>query len=162
MGRSRPAVGDEDAVAGIVAEFDGRLGDEIGHLRVNDPEHAEGGFLGRQSERCAERGERLDGGVTVQAHPAAEEVVGVQVAEHDVGIGDGGPRPSEAVARWAGRRPCALGSDPQETPLVQPADAAAAGSDSGYEDLGHPKAVLRHDGLVIHGDLPPKDQADIE
>ena len=113
-------------------------------------------------ERCAERGERLDGGVTVQAHPAAKEVVGVQVAEHDVGIGDGGLRPAEAVARRAGRDPALWGPTRRRPPsssqqmLPPPAPIVAT------RTLGIRRLYCATTGSWSMRDLPPEDQADIE
>ena len=77
MGRSGAAVGDEHALARIVALLDRRLADQVGHLRVDDPEDADRDLLGLHAEPLAERGERAQREVAVQAHASAEEALGV-------------------------------------------------------------------------------------
>ena len=60
---------------------------------------------------------------------AAEEVVGVEAAEHDVGVGERGLLAAAAVAGGARIGAGALRPDLQEPAGVDPADRAAAGAD---------------------------------
>ena len=55
--------------------------------------------------------------------------VGVDVAEHDERVGDGGFGTAAAVARGAGHRAGRPGTDPQHAARVDPADRAAARTD---------------------------------
>ena len=65
----------------------------------------------------------------METHLAAEEIVGVEVAEQQVRVGDRRQRAACAVAGrpWIGAR--AVGADPQQAKRVDPGDAAAAGAD---------------------------------
>src|SRR5262249_56307510 len=58
----------------------------------------------------------------------AREIVGVQVAEEQVGVGDGRLGSAEPVASRAGLRARAARPDLQETDLVHVRDRAAAGA----------------------------------
>jgi len=69
-----------------VALLDRRLADQVGHLGVDDPEHADRHLLGLHAELGPERGERAQRERAVEMHPPAEEEVRVEVAEHEVGI----------------------------------------------------------------------------
>lgn len=90
--RSGAAVSVEREVARVVSFVDGELAQRIGHLRVDDPSDAGRRGLDVQAEwirdvllgrpRCR---------VLVQAHAAAEEPVGIQVAEDEVCVRDRGP-----------------------------------------------------------------------
>ena len=61
----------------------------------------------------------------IELHASAEEIVGVEDAEHQVRIGDGGELAAAAVTDRTGRSAGAVGSNPQETPL-HAGDRAAA------------------------------------
>ena len=73
-------------------------------------------------------------GVGVQGHAAAEEVVGVEAAEDQVGVGDGGLGAALAVAGGAGRSAGTLRADAQHAALVDPGERAAAGADGADVD----------------------------
>jgi hypothetical protein len=73
----------------------------------------------------------------VELHPAAEEEVGVDAAEHDVGVGGGGLAAAAAVAGRAGHGAGALRPDAQQPALVDPGDRAAAGADGADVDHRH-------------------------
>ena len=93
--------------------------DAFGHLRVEDAVDAERRLLDREAERAGDRRarspSRASSGFSLQR--AAGEIVGVEIAEHDRGVGDGrlrrrrgrsrpGPAPSRPIAgRRAGRPP---------------------------------------------------------
>ena len=70
-----------------------------------------------------------------RAASAAEEVVGVDAAEHDVRVGDGRLGAALAVADGRGVGARALRADAQRAARVEPGDRAAAGADR--EDLDH-------------------------
>ena len=54
------------------------------------------------AEPVGEGGDGPVGGVGVEGHAAAEEIVGVEAAEDQVGVGDGGLGAALAVAGGAG------------------------------------------------------------
>ena len=74
--------------------------------------------------------------VDVELHLAAEEAVGVEVAEHGRRIGDGRALAAAPVARRAGVGAGALWADPQQAARVDPGDRAAAGADRSHVDRG--------------------------
>ena len=65
----------------------------------------------------------------MEPHLAAEEIVGVEVAEQQVGVGDRRRRASCAVAGRPGLGARAVGADAQQAERIDPGDAAAAGAD---------------------------------
>ena len=67
-------------------------------------------------------------GLRIKPHGAAVEIVGIDVAQHDVGIGDGRAVAAAAVADGPGIGAGALRPDLDE-PHVGAGDAAAAGAD---------------------------------
>ena len=79
----------------------------------------------------------------VEPHPAPEKVVGVEVAEDEVGVGDGGRGPAEAVADGPGRGARGVGADAQDAGL-DARDRAPAGAD-----------LDQVDGLDVHRDAAP-------
>src|SRR5215475_6922979 len=69
------------------------------------------------------------GCATVEAHAAAEEELGVEIAEQQVGVGDGGLAAPEVVAGGPGIGARAVGADLQQAHAVHARNRAAAGSD---------------------------------
>jgi hypothetical protein len=73
----------------------------------------------------------------VERHAAAKEIVGIEQAQHDVGVGHCGLRSAVPVA---GRPRCgarAARSDLEEAEIVDACDAAAAGADLDHVDRGN-------------------------
>ena len=68
---------------------------------------------------------------TSSARPA-----GIEIAEHEIGIGDGGLAAAAAVARRPRVGACRARPDPQRPGAVDPGDASAAGADLGEVDHG--------------------------
>ena len=73
--------------------------------------------------------ERLFRRVEIELHLAAEEAVGAEAAEHQVGVGDGRLGAAEAVADRARRGAGAFRADAQRVADLDAGDAAAAGAD---------------------------------
>ena len=67
--------------------------------------------------------------VDVDLQAATEKVVGVDAAEHEVGVGDGRLVAAEPVAGGTGVGAGAARTNPQPAPGIHPGDAAAAGAD---------------------------------
>ena len=82
--------------------------------------------------------------------PPAEEVVGVQQPEHEVGVGDRRPGAAAAVTDGPGVGARALGPDAQGAGLrVDPRQAAAAGADRLDVDHAQEEVVLLdHDAVA--------------
>ncbi len=89
----------------------------------------------RQAERRRHAlGDRPPRAVEVERHPAAEEVAGIEVAEHEVGVGDGRLGAAAAVADRAGIGAGRVGPDAQQAERVDARDRAAAGADLDHLD----------------------------
>ncbi len=104
--------------------------------------------------------------VGVELQPSAEEVVGVDPAEHDGSVGDGGARAAEPVAGRPRVGPRAARADAEQSPGVDPDDRAAAGADrlhvhgADARDVADPAPA--EPGLRRVVDLAARDEADVE
>ena len=98
------------------------------HLGVRHVADALGDVDDAEAEAFADRGERPLRRLEVEAHLTAREGIGVDAAEHEVGVGHGRFDAAAAVAGGAGGRACRAGPDAQAARL-DPGDGAAAGAD---------------------------------
>ena len=128
------SVGDEREVARVGAVGREDLAHGVGHVGVDDAldaprrlDHVELQGVGHVAL------DRFPGGVDVQRHAPAREVLDRQVAEHGVGVGDRGMDAAASVAGGAGLRPGAVGPDEQGA-LTHVGDAAATGADALHVD----------------------------
>ena len=131
-GVQRPgaAVGDEREVGGVEAALGGHPAHHMRHLRRGDAQDAFGGFDRIEAERRRDLlGQRLFRRGEIELHLAAEEAVGAEAAEHQVGVGDGRLGAAEAVADRARRRAGRFRADAQRVADLDAGDAAAAGAD---------------------------------
>ena len=138
MQRPRPPEGDERRLPGIAAA--------LRHVHAHRPRH---GLVDHvvHGPRCLEH--RLSARPRkvlrdaiprrgfVEAHRAAGEVVGVEVAQQQVGIGHRRPGAAAAVADRPGVGAGALRSDLHQAHGVDPGDAAPAGADLDHVDRRH-------------------------
>ena len=79
-------------------------------------------------------GDAIDGalgGAAIEPRAAAEEIVGIEEAEHEVGVGDGGFGAAPAIAGGSRLRAGALGPDMQHAAGIDARNRAAAGADAG-------------------------------
>ena len=110
--------------------------DEVGHVAVHDAHHARGRLDRREAQRAGQP--LVDGrprGRQVQATTAAQEVGGVDVAQDEVGVGDGRLGAARAVAHGARPGAGALGADDQPPRgALDAGDRPAAGADRGDVD----------------------------
>ena len=97
----------------------------------------------------------------VEPAVAAEEIVGIEIAEHQVGVGDGRAVAAVAVAGGARHRAGALRPDMQDAAGIDPRDRAAAGAHAGDVEAvqGDPVAA----DLAVHDQRRGAvlDQADV-
>ena len=142
MHRPRPAEGDQRAAARIMAALDRDDAQGGGHVGVHDLDHARRRLGRAHPERRADllaqrplRRRRVDRQV------AAEQRLPVEIAQHDVGVADGGLGAAAAIADRARLRTGALRADLQRAAGIDPGDAAAAGADLGEVDDGHADRV---------------------
>src|SRR5206468_4124279 len=113
---------------------------------VDAPRHVDE----RELDPAGEPGDRRAGRRDVDRDRPAREVRRVQVAEQQVGIGDGRLRAAEAVADRTGQRAGAPRADLQEADLVELRDRPAAGADLDQLDGGdtHGQAAALDEPLL--------------
>src|SRR5579862_8769517 len=127
---------DQIEVTGVDALLDGHLADRRGHRRVDDAVDAFGGLDRAGADLCRDRlDHRLSLGA-VEHEAAAEQVVGVENPEQQVGVRYRAMGAALAVAGGARYRAGAVRADPDRAALVDPHDAAAAGANRLDVDRG--------------------------
>ena len=162
MQRPGAAKAIDHEIARIVPPFDRHLADEVRHMVVHDLDDAGGGVADADAERLGDLLlDRVLGELAVELEVAAQEIIGIDVAEHDVGIGNGRIVAAAAVAGGAGIGAGAHRAD-LEPAQIRPGDRAPAGADRDDVDGGRQQRVLV-DGRGGRDDrLAVGDQADIE
>ena len=149
--RPGTAEGDQREVARVEPLLH-RLGaDGIRHVGIDDGEHPFGGLVPVDAERLCEAGERRIGPLGRERHLAAEEVVRVQPAEHEVGVGHRRRLAAPAVAGGAGLGARALRPYLEGAARVDARDAAAARTDGRDVDHRHQHRVAADPGVARGG-----------
>ena len=115
------AEGQEREAAGIDAPADRDQADPLGHPRVDHLVDAVGRGDAVHPEPVGDRVHRALGRGRLEPSPAAQEVAGVQVAQHQVRVGHRRGGAPLAVARGAGVGPRAPGPDLEDAAGVHPA-----------------------------------------
>ena len=127
------------------------LADAPGGLDHADAERLGDALFDRAARRC-----------DIELHPAAEEVIRVEHAEHQIGIGRGRLGAAAAVAGRAGRRAGAARADLQFAGRIDGRDAAAAGTDRIDVDRMHADVGAADRDFRPHDRPAVDDHADIE
>ena len=149
MQRAGAAEGDQRVVARIDALLDGARADGVGHVGVDHGEHALGRLaVGRGRARAASSPITRRGGDLVERHAAAQEVLAVEPAQHDIGVGHRRRVAAAAVGGGAGH-----GAGQRGPTLKAPAwstigDRAAAGADRVDVDHRHQHGKARDPGVA--------------
>ena len=161
------AAADDDRRARIEALVDRDVLDRRDHVLVRDGEDGVGRAFEIEAERLGHaRPHGLRGPVGVELEPAAQEVVGVDVAEHHRGVRDRRLDAAQPVAGRAGHRAGALRAHTQQARRVDPGDRAAARADRLDVDRREPRHVARphpaEPGLARELDVAVADDADVE
>ena len=126
----RTAESEHHEIPGIQALGSGNRTDRIRHLCIGDAQNAERGSVGGKLERFGEFGvDCLLGTGQVQLHGAAKEIVGIDPAEHDVGVGHGRFTTTLPIADRARLGAGALRSDVDTAIGIAAGQAAASGPD---------------------------------
>ena len=92
---------------------------------------------------------------------AAHEGGGIEIAEHDIGVGDGRGRAAIAVAGRARHRARAFRSDAQRAAGIDAGDRAAAGRDAGDIEAAQRDALAGEHAVGGERGLPVRDQRDV-
>ena len=120
----------EAALAGVDAEG-------ARHVLADDVVDAPGRAQRLEPERLGDAvADRRLGRRPVERHRAAEEEAGVEIAEHEVGVGQRRPGAAAAVAGRTRIGAGAARADAQQAAIVDLGDAAAAGADLDHVDDG--------------------------
>ena len=160
---TRTAECKEHEVARIESLFDGHLANDVRHLELGDPGDAARRFHQRELERVGDALHRVDGFLAIELDAPAEEIVRVDRAEHDVGVGHRRRGASLAVADRSRVRARRLRTDAQGSGgLVDAREGAATGADRLNVDPGQEVFVLRHVGDKRIRRLATGNDADIE
>ena len=117
----------EGEVAGVVAAFQRDGADGALHIGIDDADDAQGGVGGRGANAGGKVAEQVVRPFPVQRHSPAEEAVGAQAAQRQVGVGYGNLR-ALAVAGGAGVGAGGLRADRQGAAGVDAGDGTAAGA----------------------------------
>src|SRR6266849_2314202 len=100
-------------------------------------------------------------GRAIEPHAPAQEELGVEVAEQQIGVGHRGLAAAQVVAGGAGVGARAVGADLEEPHAVDARDRAAAGADLDHLDHRHadrpPRALLEAVG-ARHLELAPDER----
>ena len=161
--RTRPAHGHQRDPPQVIAAPHRHQPDRLRHLGVDDVVDAGGRPRDRQAQRPRDPGlDRLVGQLGEQRESPAGVGGGVEVAQHDAGVGHRGLAALAPVAGRAGVRARALGPDLQAAGGVEPGDAAPAGADGVDVDHGHSQRVPAQPTLRPGLDTAPADQRHVE
>ena len=138
--RPASAIGEQHEVARVEPVLHRNLADRPRHQHGGDGDDAVGRTNQSLLAPVAERpggllGDGAARGLDFQAQFAAQEAAGVEPAEHEVRVGNGGLGAAALVAYRPRRRSGAPGSHVQPVLIVQPGNGAAAGAD--LDDVDH-------------------------
>jgi hypothetical protein len=152
--RSGPAERKEREGPRVLAVLYGVDAGGVRHALVDKLVNAPRGLGHAEFERpCDSISECPLGGHAVQVHAAPEEEIRVQVAEDQVGVGDGWLGPAEPVAGWPRAGARAVWPNFQKAHGVEARDRAATGADLDQLDDGHldgQAATLLEAVLAVH------------
>ncbi len=156
-----PAEGQQGEPARIMAAFDGDEPQGLRHRGIGHGDDPGGARPDLQTEFRRQGGDGGFGQVGTQGQRTAEPHVGIEAAEHHVGVGDRGRRPAEPVARRARVRSGGAGSDAQRPTVIAPRQRPAARPDRVEVGGGHGEGQPP-DLAVGGGPGPPVgDQGDV-
>jgi hypothetical protein len=127
-------------IVALLGDMDARSGR---HVLIHDVADAPGDLGRGELELSREAFKRGLCEVFPQLHVAAEEVLGVEVAQDEIGVGDSGPGAALTVARRTRIGAGALGADVEQAQLVHVRDGAAARADLDEIDAGHENRQAR-------------------
>ena len=104
--------------------------DRVRHIGIDDGENAFGRLFETEAEPLGQTADGAPRGGGVEPHGPAQEIIGVEPAEHDIGVGYGRLDAALAVGRWSGIGPGAARADAKGACAVDIGDRPAAGADS--------------------------------
>ena len=135
--RSGSAESHQREIAGIDALLHCARANGVGHVAVDDGEHAFGGFELGHAERVGEPFHDTMGGCFIKRHAAAKKIVLVEPAEDQIGVGYGRFLAAAAISCRTRNGAGAARPDPKGAALIDVGDRAAASTDCMNIDHRH-------------------------
>src|SRR5215470_9137118 len=133
-----PAKSKQHELSRIMPSLDRRSADEIAHMRIGNPVNAGRSLDGTHSEGCRSPfGYSACRCFFAEAHFAAEKIIFVQIAQHEIGVRNSRLAASQLIAdrpRVGARTLRPNFEDPRLR--VDPGDAASSRADRLDPDLG--------------------------
>ena len=162
MQAGRAAKTQQRKFSGIDAAAQGHQPDAVGHLQVDHADRC------RRRLRCrdrpsdaATRSTAASAAAAVERTRSAHEGGCVEIAEHDIGVGDGGGFAAIAVAGRARHRARAFRADPQGAAGIDRRDRAAAGRDAGDVEAAQRNALAGEHAVGGQRGAALRDQRDV-
>ncbi len=134
--------------------------DAVGHLQIDQPEDAGGSLLAREVQRARDGIDGRFAGGAIEFSLAAEKIIGVEIAEQEIGVGDGRGRAALAIAGRAGDCARAFRADTKAR-RIDPRDRSAAGADAGDVEAAQRDALASEATLGGELCLAACDQRDV-
>ncbi|MPL90461.1 hypothetical protein SDC9_36511 [bioreactor metagenome] len=164
MDRPRAAIAEAHEAARAVALARDHRAQIVAQVAVEQLDDARGRVLDRQAERVGDLFlHRVPGALAAELHLPAEEVVGVQVAEDHVAVGNGHrldprglPADADAIARRIRAELDRLGVG------IEPDEAARPRADRIHRHQRQRQQQPRHVGVVLDRQLVLRDQRHVE
>ena len=162
-----PAPADQQSLARVDALVEGDFLDGGDHAFRRQGQDRGSCLVQVQPQRfCNVAGDNIGGRFDCHFNFTAQEVIRVQVPQHETGVGHRRPVAAALITGRAGIGPRADGPDVQHAARVHPGDAAAAGADATHvhgRKTGDVAGLLVADhGLACRRDLAAAQHADVE
>ena len=132
------------------------------HLGVDDSVDRRCRFDRAHVEAVADGCQRMFGCRAVERHSSTEKILGIDIAEDQVCVGDGRYRAAVAITRGPRRGAGALRSYTQQATRIDPRHAPAARPDRMDVDSGHAERKARDLHIRTHRNLAARNHGHLE
>ena len=157
------AEGEKHKVARVEAFLHRDLADDVGHLQLDDAAYAGGALDRAHADLRAERSDRVARRFALELHPAAREIVRIEIAEHELRVGHRGHAAAAPITDRTGKRAGTVRADGHGARFrLHANEAAATGADRLQVDLGEEVLVLIGVGDEGVGGLALEDDRHVE
>jgi hypothetical protein len=161
--RSGTAECDERKAAWVEAFLHGARADRVRHVGIDDREDALGRFLETEAKPLGQTAGGAPRCHRIEPHRAAQKIIGIQPAEHEIGIGHRGLGAASSIGGRSGIGPGAARADAKSAGAVDIGDRPAAGADR--VDIDHRRQHRVSSDPCVSGrrlgKAPVDDDADI-
>jgi hypothetical protein len=156
---ARPAEGEKGEFAGIEAALEADHPDRFLHVGVGDVDDPLGRLERRFPDPDGQASDRRPASLRLDDYPAAEEIIGIDASQDEIGVGDRRVL-APAVTSRAGVGAGASGADAQRPAGIDMGDRAAACPDRMNVDYRKADREIPDRVFVRPADIPV-DQGDI-